>query len=45
VTVTFEEFSSAHNFFDYRGSGIRVDGTSGDGLTISTYIKDAGNLL
>jgi hypothetical protein len=27
------------------GSGIRVDGTAGDGLTISTYIKDAGNLL
>ena len=26
------------------GSGIRVDGTAGDGLTISTYIKDAGNL-
>jgi hypothetical protein len=27
------------------GSGVRVDGTAGDGLTISTYIKDAGNLL
>src|SRR5258707_10263299 len=26
------------------GSGIKVDGTAGDGLTISTYIKDAGNL-
>jgi hypothetical protein len=26
-------------------SGIRVDGTAGDGLTISTYIKDAGNLI
>ena len=25
------------------GSGIRVDGTAGDGLSI-TYIKDAGNL-
>ena len=27
------------------GSGIRVDGTAGGGLTTSTYIKDAGNLL
>jgi hypothetical protein len=27
------------------GSGIRVDGTASDGLTISTYIKDVGNLL
>jgi hypothetical protein len=34
-----------------QGSGIRVDGTAGDGLTISPYIftispyiKDAGNL-
>jgi len=27
------------------GSGINVDGTAGDGLTISTYIKDTGNLL
>jgi hypothetical protein len=27
-----------------KGSGIKVDGTAGDGLTISTYIKDAGNL-
>jgi len=26
------------------GSGITVDGTAGEGLTISTYIKDAGNL-
>jgi hypothetical protein len=26
------------------GSRIRVDGTAGDGLAISTYIKDAGNL-
>ena len=26
------------------GSGIKVEGTAGDGLTISTYIKDAGNL-
>src|SRR5262249_1604939 len=26
------------------GSGIKVDGTAGDGLTMSTYIKDAGNL-
>jgi hypothetical protein len=26
------------------GSGIRVDGAAGDGLTISTYFKDAGNL-
>ncbi len=26
------------------GSGIKVDVTAGDGLTISTYIKDAGNL-
>src|SRR5207253_2665501 len=26
------------------GSGITVDGTAGDGLTMSTYIKDAGNL-
>jgi hypothetical protein len=26
-----------------KGSGIKVDGTAGDGLTISTYIKDAGN--
>jgi hypothetical protein len=26
------------------GSGIKVDGTVGDGLTMSTYIKDAGNL-
>ena len=25
------------------GSGIKVDGTAGDGLT--TYIKDTGNLL
>ncbi len=27
-----------------KGSGIKVDPTAGDGLTISTYIKDAGNL-
>src|SRR5438876_3254256 len=27
-----------------KGSGIRVDGTDGHGLTIITYIKDAGNL-
>src|SRR5258707_10763481 len=27
------------------GSGIKVDGTAGHGLTISTYIKDTGNLL
>jgi hypothetical protein len=27
------------------GSGIKVDGTAGHGPTISTYIKDAGNLL
>src|SRR5258708_40192733 len=27
------------------GSGIKVDGTAGQGLTISTYIKDTGNLL
>ena len=26
------------------GSGIKVDGTAGDGLTMSTYITDAGNL-
>jgi hypothetical protein len=26
------------------GSGVKVGGTAGDGLTISTYIKDAGNL-
>jgi len=26
------------------GSGIKVEGTAGDGLTMSTYIKDAGNL-
>ena len=26
------------------GSGVKVAGTAGDGLTISTYIKDAGNL-
>ena len=26
------------------GSGIKVDGTAGHELTISTYIKDAGNL-
>jgi len=26
------------------GSGIRVEGAAGDGLTISAYIKDAGNL-
>ena len=26
------------------GSGITVDGTAGEGLTISTCIKDAGNL-
>jgi len=26
-----------------RGSGIKVEATAGDGLTISTYIKDAGN--
>ena len=26
------------------GSGIKVDGTAGDGLTMSAYIKDAGNL-
>ena len=26
------------------GSGIKVGGTAGDALTISTYIKDAGNL-
>jgi hypothetical protein len=26
------------------GSGIRVDGTAGGGLKISTYIKDAGNV-
>jgi hypothetical protein len=26
------------------GSGIRVDGTAGDGLATRTYIKDAGNL-
>jgi hypothetical protein len=26
------------------GSGIKVEGTAGDGLTISTYIKDNGNL-
>jgi putative transposase len=26
------------------GSGIKVDGTAGHGLTINTYIKDAGNL-
>jgi hypothetical protein len=26
------------------GSGIGVDGTAGDGLTIGIYIKDAGNL-
>jgi len=26
------------------GSGIKVGGTAGEGLTISTYIKDAGNL-
>src|SRR5260221_970344 len=25
------------------GSGIKVDGTAGQGLTISTYIKDTGN--
>ena len=25
------------------GSGIEVEGTAGDGLTISTYIKDTGN--
>jgi hypothetical protein len=25
-------------------SGIKVDGTAGDGLTIRTYIKDAGTL-
>ena len=27
-----------------KGSGIRVDGAAGDGLTVRTYIKDAGNL-
>jgi hypothetical protein len=27
------------------GSGLRVDGTAVHGLTISTYIKDAWNLL
>src|SRR6266705_568219 len=27
-----------------KGSGIKVDGTAGHGLTISTYIKDAENL-
>ncbi len=27
-----------------KGSGIKVDGTAGDGLTISTYIKDNGNV-
>ena len=27
-----------------KGSGIRVGGTAGEGLTISTYIKDAENL-
>jgi hypothetical protein len=26
------------------GSGIKVDGTAGDGPTMSTYRKDAGNL-
>jgi hypothetical protein len=26
------------------GSGIKVDGTAGHGLTINTYMKDAGNL-
>jgi hypothetical protein len=26
------------------GSGIKVDGTADDGLAISTYIKDVGNL-
>jgi hypothetical protein len=26
------------------GSGIKVGGTADDGLAISTYIKDAGNL-
>ncbi|SRR5712692_4978338 len=26
------------------GSGIKVSGTAGDGHTVSTYIKDAGNL-
>ena len=26
------------------GSGIKVDETGGDGLTMSTHIKDAGNL-
>ena len=25
-------------------SGLKVDGTAGDGLTMSAYIKDAGNL-
>jgi hypothetical protein len=27
------------------GSGISVDDTAGDAVTINTYIKDAGNLL
>ena len=27
------------------GSGLGVDGTAGEGLTVSRYIKDAGNLL
>jgi len=31
--------------FIKRSIRVPVDGTAGDGLTISTYIKDAGNFL